>query len=369
MTDEEYMLAALQLAQKGEGKTNPNPMVGAVIVKNGRVIGSGFHERYGEKHAERNALANCCEPPQGAVMYVTLEPCCHTGRQPPCTEAILQSGIAKVVVGSSDPNPLVAGGGIKLLRENGVEVKTGVLKAECDNLNKAFFKFIQTETPFVTMKYAMTLDGKIATRTGASKWITGEEARADVHRLRNRCAAIMVGVGTVIADDPQLTCRLEGGVDPIRVICDSNLRTPINANVVKTARETPTVIACLPCVEDKKQPFINAGCTVIEIEPDEDNRIDLKKLMRALGQIKLCSLLLEGGAALNAAALKAGIVDEVCCYIAPKIFGGEAAKGPIGGLGVTLPSEGYVIDDISYRSIGRDVCFEGSVRYLVHGDS
>ena len=243
MTDEQYMRRAIELAKRGMGYTSPNPMVGAVIVKDGRIIGEGWHERYGELHAERNALKHCKESPQGADMYVTLEPCCHHGKQPPCVEAVIEAGIKRVYVGSDDPNPLVAGGGIKILKEHGIEVVTQVLKDECDRLNEVFFYFIQTRRPYVAMKYAMTMDGKIATYSGLSKWITGEKAREHVQNLRHRYKAIMAGIGTVLADDPLLTCRIEGGVNPIRIICDTHLKPPPESQIVNTAKEVPTIVA------------------------------------------------------------------------------------------------------------------------------
>lgn len=226
MRDRDYMRMALEEAVKGEGWTNPNPMVGAVIVKDGRVIGKGFHERYGRLHAERNAIADCRESMEGATIYVTLEPCCHHGKQPPCTEAIIRERFARVVIGSDDPNPLVAGKGVRILREHGIQVDTGVEKEACDALNPVFFHYIRTGRPYVAMKYAMTADGKIATYTGASKWITGEAARQEVQKARHRYAGIMVGVNTVLADDPMLNCRLPGGHSPVRIICDTHLRTP-----------------------------------------------------------------------------------------------------------------------------------------------
>ena len=218
MEDEKWMRRALHLAERGIGQVNPNPLVGAVIVRDGRTLGEGWHERYGGPHAERNALGHCVGSPEGATLYVNLEPCCHTGRNPPCTDAILESGIRRVVVGSLDPNPLVAGRGISLLREKGIEVVIGILKEESDAINAPFFHYIRTGTPYVVLKYAMTLDGKIASRTGASRWITGEAARERVHQDRGRYAAVMVGIGTVLADDPLLTCRIEGGRSPLRII-------------------------------------------------------------------------------------------------------------------------------------------------------
>lgn len=237
MNHQDYMRLALELAERGAGWTNPNPLVGAVIVKDGAIIGQGYHQRYGQAHAERNALQSCTQDPRGATLYVTLEPCCHQGKQPPCTQAILDAGIAKVVVGSHDPNPLVAGKGLEILRSHGIEVETGVCQEACDALNQVFFHYIRTRRPYVVMKYAMTMDGKIATRTGASRWITGPEARAQVHRDRNRYAAILVGVGTVLTDDPLLTCRMEGGRNPLRIVCDTHLRTPLDRQLVRTASQ------------------------------------------------------------------------------------------------------------------------------------
>ena len=235
--DEAFMRLALSLAEKGMGRTSPNPMVGAVIVKDGRIIGQGYHEAYGGLHAERNALLSCSESPEGADLYVTLEPCCHYGKQPPCTQAILAAGIRRVAVGCTDPNPLVAGKGIALLSSRGIQVTEPVLEEECRKLNRIFFHYIRTKRPFVVLKSAMTLDGKIACATGDSRWVTGETARAQVHRMRGRYRGIMVGIGTVLADDPMLNCRVEGGVDPVRIICDSNLHIPLASQIVKTASE------------------------------------------------------------------------------------------------------------------------------------
>ena len=241
MSDDTYIRLALEYAQKGCGWVNPNPMVGAVVVKDDHVIGMGYHQRYGESRTERNALASCTESPQNATLYVTLEPCCHYGKTSPCTEAILKSGIRRVVVGTVDRNPLVAGKGIQILRRHGIEVTEGVLREACTKLNEVFFHFIQTKTPFVLMKYAMTMDGKIATHSGKSKWITGETARRRVQEDRHRYSSIMVGIGTILADDPLLTCHLSDSKNPIRIICDSRLRTPLNARVVRTAGDDPTI--------------------------------------------------------------------------------------------------------------------------------
>lgn len=309
MTDEYYMRRAIALAQKGEGQVSPNPLVGAVIVKDGKIIGEGYHEHYGQPHAERNALANCIQSPEGATIYVTLEPCCHHGKQPPCTDALLAAGIRRVVIGSKDPNPLVHGKGIRILREHGVEVTEHVLEKECDAENEVFFHYMQTKLPFVILKYAMTLDGKIATYTGASRWVTGEAARAHVHRMRNRYRAIMVGVGTVLADDPMLTCRLKGtenGANPVRIICDTALRTPLESQIVRTAKEVPTIIASCNRQEAMHMPYVEAGCQIL-VTPEKDGQVDLWDLMRQLGEQEIDSVILEGGGTLNWSARKLGL--------------------------------------------------------------
>lgn len=311
------MRRAIELAKRGTGFTNPNPLVGAVIVKGGKVIGEGWHERYGGLHAERNALAHCTEDPRGADMYVTLEPCCHYGKQPPCTDAVIAAGIKHVYVGSSDPNPLVAGKSAGILRSAGVEVTDGVLKNECDRLNPIFFHYIMHKTPYVIMKCAMSADGKIAARTGLSKWITCEESRADAQLLRKRCAAIMVGINTVLADDPMLSCRCEDPSDPVRVICDSSLRMPLDSKLIKTAGEIPTIIAAADGADEKKAEQLKAaGAEVIYAG---SGRVDLTELMRIIGGRGIDSVLVEGGAKIHASMLKSGLVNEAVIYIAPKL--------------------------------------------------
>lgn len=360
MNDNAYMQLALQLAGKGYGYVSPNPMVGAVIVKNECIIGSGYHERYGEAHAERNALASCTESPKGATMYVTLEPCCHHGKQPPCVDAIIEAGISHVIVGSSDPNPLVAGKGIEILRSHGIQVTEHVLEEKCRSLNYVFFHFIQTKRPYVVMKYAMTLDGKIAAYTGASKWITGKEARTHVHQQRHRYRAIMTGVGTVLADNPLLTCRLESGCNPIRIICDTSLRTPLTSQIVLTAREVPTILATCCLEKEKHTAYEAAGCHILTVD-EENGHINLSKLMQLLGEQGIDSILLEGGAALNWSALQSGIVQKVEAYIAPKLLGGEAAKTPIGGCGFPTPDDGIILKSHHIRRLGDDILIEGEV--------
>lgn len=393
--DEEYMQRALALAARGLYGTAPNPMVGAVIVRDGRIIGEGWHERYGQLHAERNALKNCGSDPRGATMYVTLEPCCHYGKQPPCTEAIIAAGISRVVVASGDPNPLVAGKGLALLRSHGIEVTEHVCEEDALELNEVFFHYIRSGLPFVAMKYAMTMDGKIATYSGASRWITGEEARAHVHTLRRRYRGIMVGVGTVLADDPLLTCRLPQQADardPIRIICDTNLRTPLHAQVVTTAHRTPTIIATACEEESRRRPYEEAGCRLVTVpcaagaggaagmdgaagaggtDGAAGAGIDLKELMKKLagGEDRIDSILLEGGAALNWSMLAGGLVSKAYVYIAPKIFGGQSAKTPVGGLGADLPDTAFMLSASRLSRLGDDFLIESKVMENVYRHS
>ena len=356
MRDQNYMLQAIQLAKQGEGWTNPNPMVGAVIVKNGRIIGKGYHKKCGELHAERNAIASLTESAEGATIYVTLEPCCHYGKTPPCTEAIIEQKIKRVVIGSRDPNPKVSGKGIKMLQEAGIEVIEDFMREECDRLNPVFFHYITTKTPYVVMKYAMTLDGKIATKTGASKWITGEAARAEVQHMRHRYMGIMAGIGTVLADDPMLNVRVEGWKSPIRILCDSGLRIPLDGQIVKSAGKYRTIVAYADSenTEAKRKRLHEMGVETICC-PDENNQVDLKKLMKYLGEEGIDSILLEGGGTLNDSALRAGIVQEVQAFIAPKLFGGMNSKTPVEGIGVRFPSEAVKLKCTDICQIGEDI--------------
>ena len=344
MAEEQFMKRAIELAKQGVGWTAPNPLVGAVVVKNGRVIGEGYHRKYGELHAERNALAACTEDPAGATLYVTLEPCCHYGKTPPCTEIIIEKKIAKVVIGSRDPNPKVAGNGARILREHGINVVEDYMREACDALNPVFFHYITTKTPYVVLKFAMTLDGKIATRTGASKWITGEAARNHVHQLRGRYAGILAGIGTVLADDPMLNCRIDGAHQPLRIILDSHLRIPMGSRLVRSAKEYPLLIVCNESTRDREegtnriQKLEEAGAKVWAL-PEKNGHPDLNVLMQRLGEEKIDSVLIEGGGTVNEAVLKAHIVHHVYAYIAPKIFGGEDAKTPVEGSGIRLPQE------------------------------
>ena len=363
MPEEQYMRQAIKLAAEGEGKTRPNPLVGAVVVKDGRLIGKGYHTKYGSLHAEREALADCerrGESPKGADVYVTLEPCCHTGKQPPCTEALIKAGINRVIVGSSDPNPLVAGKGVEILRQHGIQVETGFLKEECDELNPIFFHYITTGKPYVALKYAMTADGRIATVTGASKWITGEEARGHVHRLRNRYASILVGINTVLADDPMLDCRLPGGVNPMRIVLDSALRIPTTSQLVQTAYSIPLLVVCGNAPSEKKAALEKMGAEVLVL-PGEDGRPDLQALVGELGRRFVDSLLIEGGSQVHYSALKAGIVNHIYSYVAPKIFGGLKALGPVSGAGVEQVADAFQLCRRKVQLLGDDILIEYEV--------
>lgn len=372
LSDEFFMRRAIELAKMGLGRTNPNPLVGAVIVKEGAVIGEGYHHVYGDLHAERDAIKNCKEKgndPAGATIYVTLEPCSHFGKQPPCIHAVKEAGISKVVIGSRDPNPLVNGKGTRWLRENGIEVIEDFLREECDSLNEIFFHYINTKTPFVALKYAMTMDGKIATKTGESKWISGEKSREHAHSLRNKYTCIMAGIGTVLADDPMLNCRIPGGRNPVRVICDSSLKIPLESNIVKTAKDIPTIVACtrIATVDSKENADINT-CTRadkiaalqkagIEVFTTDGDKVDLKALMAHLAEKKLDSVLIEGGGEINFSALNAGIVNKVYAYIAPQCFGGFA-KSPVGGTGIEKICDSFKFKVTDTKMIDGDVLVE-----------
>lgn len=361
-SDEFYMSRALELAQRGAGWTNPNPMVGAVIVKDDRIIGEGWHTAYGKLHAEREALAACKEDPAGATIYVTLEPCCHWGKTPPCTEAIIDAKLARVVVGAPDPNPLVAGQGFDALRKAGIEVTEQVLLDECRALNEVFFHFIRAKQPYVIAKYAMTLDGKIATKTGASRWITSEAARQKVHEDRHRFAAIMVGIGTVLTDDPELTSRIpdQETRDPLRVVVDSSARIPLDSKIIATAQEIPTLIAVTTKAPlEKIRELEKAGCAVFQTAGET---VNLQELIAHLGQeCSIDSILVEGGATLLWSLFNESLVNRIQAYVAPKIFGGANAPSPVQGTGVSLPSEALRCSTPSVTRLGDDILLECEV--------
>ncbi|MDD2981233.1 MAG: bifunctional diaminohydroxyphosphoribosylaminopyrimidine deaminase/5-amino-6-(5-phosphoribosylamino)uracil reductase RibD [Hespellia sp.] len=360
MTDQDYMKRAIELAEKGGGWVHPNPQVGAVIVKDDRIIGEGYHAKCGQLHAERNAIASLKESAEGATIYVTLEPCCHYGKTPPCTEAILEQKIARVVIGSRDPNPKVSGKGAAILREHGVLVEEDFMRQECDKLNTVFFHYITKKLPYVIMKYAMTADGKIATKTGVSKWITGPKARAQVQQIRSSYMGIMVGIGTVLQDDPMLNVRIPGGRSPIRIICDSSLRIPSESQICQSAERYRTIVACAKGaneLQEKVRELEALGVEVLNV-PGNNGTVDLSRLMGRLGEKGIDSILLEGGGTLNYSMLREGLVQKVIAYIAPKIFGGESAKTPVAGEGIGLPDEAVKLELTGVDKVGDDLVLE-----------
>lgn len=363
MRDEYFMKIALDLAKKGIGFTSPNPLVGAVIVKDGKIIGKGYHEKYGESHGEVNALNSAVEDVYNATMYVTLEPCCHFGKTPPCANRIVESGIRKVVIAMEDPNPIVAGKGIEILRNNGVEVKVGVLKEEAEKLNEIFIKYIVTKRPFTILKAGMSLDGKIATYTGDSKWITGEKAREYGHLLRQKVSAILVGVNTVIMDNPMLNTRLDKVQckDPIRIILDSNGRNPLTSKVLNENPSNTIIVVTNFAPIEKINAFKEKGADII-VTPVKNGKVDLQFLMEELGKRKIDSLLIEGGGEVNFSFLKENLVDKVIFFIAPKLIGGRDAKTPVEGQGIAYMKDIVNLKNIEVTNIGEDIMVEGYLK-------
>ena len=374
--NEKYMRHAINLAKTAAGHTNPNPMVGAIIVKDGRIIGLGCHERYGELHAERKALQQLTEPADGAEMYVTLEPCCHYGKQPPCTEAVIKSGIKRVIIGSADPNPKVAGKGVRQLRAAGIEVIEDFMREECDSINPVFFHYITRNIPYVALKYAMTADGRIATDAGKSMWITGEEARAHVHTLRNYYSGILAGIGTVLADDPLLTCRMPGGRNPVRIILDSDLRIPMESRLVQTAKETPLIVirrkkeqpasqktGAVPVDPERAEMLAErqalleaAGVTVLAVGEDAYG-LRIPEVLQELGKRKIDGVLVEGGSHVNASFVRAGAVQHIYAYVGAKIFGGSQYP-PVRDAGIRQVEDALELTNPKVRIFGSDVLLE-----------
>ncbi len=364
-----YMFRAIELAQLGTGATSPNPLVGAVIVSDvdgtSRIIGEGYHQRYGQAHAEVNAFVDMDargESAIGATMYVTLEPCSHTGKQPPCVEEVIRRGVARVVIGMKDPNPLVAGRGIARLEESGVEVIVGVLEKQCMRLNEPFIKNITTGVPFVHMKTAMSLDGKIATHTGSSKWVTGEDARAYVQYLRKKYRAIMVGAGTVKADNPELTCRIPCERNPIRVVVDVDCSSPLDSKVFSPTESTPTVLVTSERAPEVPLETLRArGVDVIKGEVDGLGNIKMEAVLRELATMGIDGILLEGGGELNSLMLP--YVDRVEMIVAPKLVGGRDAKTPIEGLGIANMTDALELQDVECRGLGQDILIGGTLSH------
>ncbi len=361
--DQQYMKQAMELAEKARGRTGPNPLVGALIVKNGQIIGKGYHQKYGGHHGEVNAFNAQTETSKGATLYVTLEPCHHFGKTPPCVDRVIKEGVGRVVIGLKDPNPLVAGKSIEKLQKHGIDTTVGVLEAALKEQNRIFLKYIRSQRPYTVIKTAMSLDGKIATASGESRWITGEQARGYVHVLRDQMAGIMVGVGTVIEDNPSLTTRFshKEGADPHRIIVDTRGRIPVTSKVLHLESKAKTIIASTELMEkDKKKALEDLGATVI-INPIKNERVDLKYLFDRLGEEKIDSILVEGGSTLNFSLIEEGLVDRIISFIAPKIIGGESAKTPIGGRGILRMEEVISLKNIQYRQFGEDFMIQGDV--------
>lgn len=359
--DEKYMKLAMQLAGNAIGRTSPNPLVGAVIVKDNRVVGCGWHRKAGTPHAEVHALNQAGELAQGADVYVTLEPCAHYGKTPPCAKALVEAKVKNVYGGLLDVNPKVAGKGFKILEDAGIHVEYGFLQDELRKQNEVFFKWIEHKKPFVVLKAAMTLDGKIATATGQSKWITNETSRAYGYKLRDIYDGIMVGINTVIEDNPMLTARVDGGKNPIRIVVDSSLKIDINANVVQD-KSAKTIIATTDKANKDKILKLQAqDVDVIVVDKDENDKVDIEKLLDILGQQNICSILVEGGATLSGSFVAKKLVDKVYFFIAPKIIGGKEAKTPVAGTGILNLQEALALKDIQIEKLEEDILIIGRV--------
>lgn len=359
--DEKYMRLAMQLAGNAIGRTSPNPLVGAVIVKDNQVVGCGWHRKAGTPHAEVHALNQAGELAQGADVYVTLEPCAHYGKTPPCSKALVEAKVKNVYGGLLDVNPKVAGKGFKILEDAGIHVEYGFLQDELRKQNEVFFKWIEHKKPFIVLKAAMTLDGKIATATGQSKWITNETSRAYGYKLRDIYDGIMVGINTVIEDNPMLTARVDGGKNPIRIVVDSSLKIDINANVVQD-KSAKTIVATTDKADKDKILKLQAqDVDVIVVDKDENDKVDIEKLLDILGQQNICSILVEGGATLSGSFVAKKLVDKVYFFIAPKIVGGKEAKTPVAGIGILNLQEALALKDIQIEKLEEDILIIGRV--------
>lgn len=359
--DEKYMRLAMQLAGNAIGRTSPNPLVGAVIVKDNRVVGCGWHRKAGTPHAEVHALNQAGELAQGADVYVTLEPCAHYGKTPPCSKALVEAKVKNVYGGLLDVNPKVAGKGFKILEDAGIHVEYGFLQDELRKQNEVFFKWIEHKKTFIVLKAAMTLDGKIATATGQSKWITNETSRAYGYKLRDIYDGIMVGINTVIEDNPMLTARVDGGKNPIRIVVDSSLKIDINANVVQD-KSAKTIVATTDKADKDKILKLQAqDVDVIVVDKDENDKVDIEKLLDILGQQNICSILVEGGATLSGSFVAKKLVDKVYFFIAPKIVGGKEAKTPVAGIGILNLQEALALKDIQIEKLEEDILIIGRV--------
>jgi len=356
--DEHWMKRALRLAEKGRGRTSPNPMVGAVLVKEGKKVGEGYHERAGEAHAEIVAILQAREDSREATLYLNLEPCSHYGKTPPCAPQVIEAGIKRVVIGMEDPNPLVKGRGIDILRKAGLDVQVGILEKECRRLNEAFCKYILKKEPFVILKVAATLDGKIATRDGNSKWISGETSRRFVHKLRDRVDGVLIGIGTVLRDDPLLTVRFRGGRDPYRIVLDSRLRIPDEAKVIGTSPSKVIIAATELAPKDRLDKLGKMGVQVLILDSRE-GRVNLKSCLSRLGEMGIMNLLVEGGSQVNGSFLDEDLIDKLLLFFSPKLIGDHQAPGIFAGRGVSELQEAIILKEFKTKRIGEDILFQG----------
>jgi diaminohydroxyphosphoribosylaminopyrimidine deaminase/5-amino-6-(5-phosphoribosylamino)uracil reductase len=356
--DEHWMRRVLHLAQKGKGRTSPNPMVGAVLVKDGNVVGEGYHSKAGEAHAEIVALRQAGGGARGATLYLNLEPCVHFGKTPPCAPQVIEAGVKHVVLGMEDPNPLVKGKGIERMRKAGLEIEIGILEEECRRLNETFCKYILKKEPFVILKIAATLDGRIATRHGDSKWISGEASRRFIHRLRHQVDGVLVGIGTVLKDDPQLTARIRGGRDPYRVVLDCQLKIPEEAKVIGNTPSKAIIATTALAPKDKIEKLEKRGVRILILDAQE-GKINLKSCLSKLGEIEMTSLLVEGGSQVNGSFLDEGLIDKFLLFLSPKLLGDPQALGIFGGRGMPCLEEAVPIKKIETRRIGEDILLEG----------
>lgn len=361
--DEKYMALALELAEKGRGNVEPNPMVGAVLVKNGEIIGTGYHQAFGEAHAEIHAIHDGGKNCKGATLYISIEPCAHYGKTAPCVDAIVKAGITKVVIPVIDPNPITSGKGIQKLKEIGIEVRLGVMETQAIKLNAPFFKLMQRGLPYVIVKWAMSLDGKIATHGGDSRWITSEESRAYVHKIRGQVDGVLVGINTVVRDDPLLTCRLEGGRNPRRIIVDSNAALPLHSQLIKTIGESEIMVAVTKnAPQERIENLKQLGCKIIQTK-DTGGRVDFHELFRHLGEMKLTNILVEGGGGIITSLIEGHFADKIIVFIAPIIIGGEGAMSPVLGKGIDMMGKALKMSEINIKRFLHDIAIEGVPEY------
>jgi len=358
-----WMKRALHLAEKGKGRTSPNPMVGAILVKGGKMVGEGYHAKAGEAHAEIVALQQAGEEAEGAILYLNLEPCTHYGKTPPCVPQVIEAGVKRVVIGMEDPNPLVKGKGIEILRKAGLDVEVGILEKECRRLNEAFCKYILKKEPFVVLKVAATLDGKMATRNGDSKWISGEASRRFVHKLRDQVDGVLVGIGTVLKDNPMLTARIRGGRDPYRIVLDSRLKIPEEAKVIGTSPSKAIIASTELAPKDKIEKLEKRGVQILILDSKE-GRVNLKSCLSKLGEMGMMNLLVEGGSQVNGSFLDEGVIDKLLLFLSPKLIGDQQALGIFGGKGASNLQKATALKEIKAKRIGEDILLEG---YLESG--